>query len=400
MPAASRPQRLSAVIAAVVLAAALLPWSSVGAGAAGTYLLPVPAGTAVYVTQGNGVGDHIGAGQYAFDLAEASDPEFALVAARGGRIIGLRTDSTAHCVDDSCWTEANYVLVDHDDKTAALYLHLARGSVTVTIGQTVLQGQPLANADNTGWSTGNHLHFQVESTPGPTARSAAGWWWTQSIPIAFADQSVLAVYPGGVPTASSSLTLVSGNAPASGPTPTPTSAAAVLRGTWVSPSNGATIKTTMSTLTAKPAASLSDVTITKVVYSVVWGGRNPILACIATKAASDGSWGCTADFAKLGAPLGALILSFDVYDDAGDVTHSPDGTRSVAFAAPPVAPTNVTGGFDGTYYEVGNPSQFACRTPILPGDPFCFTISMSWHEAAGPVSSFRTYRRACGIPGN
>jgi hypothetical protein len=362
--------------------AALTPWTArVDAG--GTYLLPVPAGAAVYLTQGNDVGNHIRKAQYAFDLAEARDPEFPIVAARSGTVIGLRTDSTAHCADDSCWTEANFILVDHGDLTAALYLHLATGSLKVTIGQTVVQGQPLANADSTGYSSANHLHFQVESTPDPTARSAVGWWWRQSVLIAFADPSVLAVYPEGVPTASSSLTLISSNVPASGPTPTPTLAAVVLGGTWVSPAAGAMIKTTELSLSARPTASLSDVNLTKVVYSVAWGSKTPKTACTATAAASDGSWTCTVDLAKISAPTGKLILGFDVYDDAGDLNRAPDGTRQVTYApTPPAALTGVTSR-EEVFYNT-------CRATKSPSG-MCDRYIVKWHRASGSTTSIRVY---------
>jgi hypothetical protein len=48
-----------------------------------------------------------------------------------------------------------------------------------------------------------------------------------------------------------------------------------------------------------------------------------------------------ADLWRLGAQLGKLTLSFDVFDDAGDLARSPGGSRTVTFAAPPPAPTAV-----------------------------------------------------------
>ena len=105
-----------------------------------SYFLPAPAGTTLYVTQGNGQGDHnaTNGSQYAWDFAVAGSAEFPVVAARGGKVIGLRSDSTnATCRDISCWTDVNYVLVDHGDGTSALYLHLATGSLKVGLGVTV-----------------------------------------------------------------------------------------------------------------------------------------------------------------------------------------------------------------------------------------------------------------------
>jgi hypothetical protein len=157
--------------------------------AASPYLLPVPAGTTVLVFQGNNSAfDHNAqnGSQDAWDFTVGAT-QFPVVAARGGTVIGARSDSTnTNCHSMACWTDANYVLIDHGaDKTSALYLHLKTGSVAVKVGQTVAQGTFLGNADSTGFSYGTHLHFMVETTP--TSRSGSHWWWTQSLGITFAD---------------------------------------------------------------------------------------------------------------------------------------------------------------------------------------------------------------------
>jgi len=237
--AAARFRRLVLSIGLVGLLAGASGWATPVA-ASGSYLLPLPGGTHVLVTQGNG-GGHTGWEKYAWDFAVfGSGAEFPIVAARGGTVIGLEAEYTTaqHCLNSSCWTLANYVLIDHGDGTAGLYMHLAENSVKVVLGQQVTQGESLGDADNTGWSTGNHLHFQVENTPsqkvldqanGGTA--ARGWWFTQSIPISFSDPFVLARNSDGIPTYPGSFPggYVSSNGgsqaaitPSATPTPTPT----------------------------------------------------------------------------------------------------------------------------------------------------------------------------------
>jgi murein DD-endopeptidase MepM/ murein hydrolase activator NlpD len=55
-----------------------------------------------------------------------------------------------------------------------LYGHLKRGSLRVTAGQTVKTGDVIALADNTGASTGSHLHFGLK----PVLPGEADWqWW-------------------------------------------------------------------------------------------------------------------------------------------------------------------------------------------------------------------------------
>ncbi len=54
-----------------------------------------------------------------------------------------------------------YVVVNHHDGTMTLYAHMLSGSRTVSVGQSVSQGQVLGTVGSTGNSTGPHLHFEV-----------------------------------------------------------------------------------------------------------------------------------------------------------------------------------------------------------------------------------------------
>ena len=85
----------------------------------------------------------------------------------------------------------------------------------------------------------------------------------------------------------------------------------------------------------------ADVKITKVTFSAAWGTTAPKPACTATAAGAGGVWSCKADLWKLGAPVGKVTLGFDVYDDAGDLTHSPAGTRTVTLSASTTASVKV-----------------------------------------------------------
>ena len=56
----------------------------------------------------------------------------------------------------------NYVDVKHPDGNYTRYAHLMKGTVCVKVGQNVSQGQVLANEDNSGYSNGEHLHFEFQ----------------------------------------------------------------------------------------------------------------------------------------------------------------------------------------------------------------------------------------------
>lgn len=54
-----------------------------------------------------------------------------------------------------------------------LYCHLKTGTYKVTAGQKVKAGQVIALADNTGFSTGSHLHFGLK----PVQQGEQDWVW-------------------------------------------------------------------------------------------------------------------------------------------------------------------------------------------------------------------------------
>jgi len=149
---------------------------------------------------------HVGNNGWAWDFATPDAKEFPILVARGGTVTHVKMSSSTGCADASCMDYANYVVIDHGDGTSAVYLHLAKGSLDPAIrcGEKVVQGQPLATASSTGFSTGPHLHFQVNKTRpqrGPACECGpdglgcdddyANWWgfWSSSshpsLPIRF-----------------------------------------------------------------------------------------------------------------------------------------------------------------------------------------------------------------------
>jgi len=59
-----------------------------------------------------------------------------------------------------------YVTINHHDGTYTLYGHGIRGSICVSPGQYVSQGQQIMKVGSTGNSTGPHLHFEIRTGSG------------------------------------------------------------------------------------------------------------------------------------------------------------------------------------------------------------------------------------------
>ena len=63
----------------------------------------------------------------------------------------------------------NYIIIAHYNGLYTLYAHGVAGSIAVSPGQTVTQGQQIMKVGSTGNSTGPHLHFEVRTSPGKYA---------------------------------------------------------------------------------------------------------------------------------------------------------------------------------------------------------------------------------------
>ena len=61
----------------------------------------------------------------------------------------------------------NYIILYHPSSNLyTLYAHGQAGSISVSVGQNVKQGQQIMRVGSTGNSTGPHLHFEVRTSPG------------------------------------------------------------------------------------------------------------------------------------------------------------------------------------------------------------------------------------------
>ena len=58
-----------------------------------------------------------------------------------------------------------YVVIQHTNGLQTIYGHGTAGSVCVSPGQIVSQGQVIMKSGSTGNSSGPHLHFEVRKSP-------------------------------------------------------------------------------------------------------------------------------------------------------------------------------------------------------------------------------------------
>jgi murein DD-endopeptidase MepM/ murein hydrolase activator NlpD len=125
------------------------------------YAMPFPPGRYV-VTQGPGGNYSHSPGSGNENAVDWDVPEGTIVcAAREGRVVGVRDDSTVTGTEPKFKPLGNYVIIKHADGTFADYHHLKTGGAKVKIGDEVKVGQPIGLSGSTGFSSKPHLHFAV-----------------------------------------------------------------------------------------------------------------------------------------------------------------------------------------------------------------------------------------------
>ncbi|MBN1909248.1 MAG: peptidoglycan DD-metalloendopeptidase family protein [Pirellulales bacterium] len=88
--------------------------------------------------------------------------ETPIVAARAGVIVEVVDSFSQSGMTEDMKQKGNFVRIQHDDGSRALYYHLAQNGAKVKVGQRVEEGQRIALSGNTGFSATPHLHFEVD----------------------------------------------------------------------------------------------------------------------------------------------------------------------------------------------------------------------------------------------
>ncbi len=118
------------------------------------------------------------------DNAHAIDfvmPQYTpLVAARDGVVIEVQNDHLLGGKDRSLLSQANYIRILHADETFATYAHLATGGARVQPGQFISAGTLIGLSGATGYASGPHLHFVVQ-----TLQRTQEGFQAKSVPVRF-----------------------------------------------------------------------------------------------------------------------------------------------------------------------------------------------------------------------
>ena len=111
----------------------------------GEFMWPLPVGQG-YISCYYGDSDPGGKPHYAVDTAISYGTP--IYASNDGTVLKSESHSSY----------GYYILIDHGEGRSTLYAHCS--SLAVVAGQTVTKGQVIGYVGSTGYSTGNHLHFE------------------------------------------------------------------------------------------------------------------------------------------------------------------------------------------------------------------------------------------------
>ena len=114
---------------------------------------------------------------------------FEILAAKGGYVYHWRDT----CANGNPNCTNSITLEDRSTSpwTYQIYMHIAQNSIPLalkTTGIFVAQGQKIANADDTGYSTGHHLHFMVVEKA--TLDACVNYCFGKAVDITFRDVGI------------------------------------------------------------------------------------------------------------------------------------------------------------------------------------------------------------------
>lgn len=195
-PSAASGQNFSNEVYARNVVPGSQPYTSLAANPHPTIASPLqgfchPLNGLGYLSQGVNGTTHRGRMAYAYDLASSiGTPVYSM---RAGRVMGVQDKYPDTGGGPDRISKFNYVMVEHDGGYRSVYVHLQQGfrsTVQIKAGDRVEKGQLIGYSGNSGWSTGPHLHIEIQK-PG------SAFTFTSTVPFTIAG----ACEPGTVATA-------------------------------------------------------------------------------------------------------------------------------------------------------------------------------------------------------
>lgn len=94
---------------------------------------------------------------HGIDIATYGQVGMDVFCAKGGTVLASGWNSAGY---------GNWVKIQHDDGTVAIYGHFNNSQPMVSVGQRVEAGEAIGKLGSTGNSTGPHLHFELRGKNG------------------------------------------------------------------------------------------------------------------------------------------------------------------------------------------------------------------------------------------
>ena len=122
------------------------------------YHLPVPKQSIQRIDRTSSPA-HVGKLRNAIDFVVPENTP--VLAAADGIITLVQDDSNLGGPSPAYWNYSNFISILHKNKEFSRYDHLTFKSSNVKVGQSVKQGQKIAEVGMTGYTYIPHLHFQI-----------------------------------------------------------------------------------------------------------------------------------------------------------------------------------------------------------------------------------------------
>ncbi|MBR3754047.1 MAG: peptidoglycan DD-metalloendopeptidase family protein [Clostridia bacterium] len=122
----------------------------------------------VYISSPYGMRTHPITGEYKLHTGT----DFCAAGIDGKTVYAVKDGEVIYAAKHKAY--GNFVIIDHGKGISSCYAHMQDGSMRVSVGDKVQQGQPIGKVGDTGYSTAPHLHFEIR-VDGSTVNPMSGY---------------------------------------------------------------------------------------------------------------------------------------------------------------------------------------------------------------------------------